>query len=191
MLDLLASKGAIEILELLENTPQKNSSEINSILTTEKGFTTATIYRRLRELEVAGFIIRDPPGSKSLSLSSKAKSILEDRIRRQPVLLELKRTYRSLLYQFQKKESLNVQELQEQSNLSPNTVVQGLQDLQDLGLIEQVKTSTILSEKVEEPKKMKKRLKSGPGRPAKFHRLTKKGKEVYKEQKKLEEEQVK
>ncbi len=190
MLDLLASKGAIEILKYLEKNPQKRSSEINSFLT-KKGFTTATIYRRIKELEVAGFFIRDPPGSKTFTLSPKAKSILEERIRRQPVLLELKRTYRSLLHQLQEKESLNVQELQVESNLSPNTVVQGLQELQDLGLVEQVKNSVIPSVKSEEPIKQKRSLKSGPGRPAKLHRLTKKGKEVYKEQKKLEEEQTK
>jgi DNA-binding HxlR family transcriptional regulator len=191
MLDLLASKGAIEILEYLERTPQKNSSEINSFLTVEKGFTTATIYRRIKELEVAGFIIRYPPDSKTFILSPKAKIILEERIRRQPVLLELKRTYRSLLHQFQEKENLNVQELQMKSSLSPNTVVQGLQELQDLGLIEQVQDSAIPSKKADKPIKQKRKLKSGPGRPAKFHRLTKKGKEVYKEQKKLEEEQTK
>jgi DeoR/GlpR family transcriptional regulator of sugar metabolism len=191
MLDLLASKGAIEILEFLERSPQKSSTEINSFLTVKKGFTTATIYRRIKELEVAGFIIRESPGAKTFILSSKAKSILEERIRRRPVLLELKRTYRSLLHQLKEKEGINVQQLREETQFSPNTVVQGLQELQSLGLIEQVKDSAIHSEKAEKPKKQIKKSKLGPGRPAKFHRLTKKGKEVYKEQKKLEEEQTK
>ncbi|MFX0210009.1 MAG: hypothetical protein ACFFDT_28775 [Candidatus Hodarchaeota archaeon] len=188
MLDLLAARGTKKILEFLEKNPGQKINEIHSYLLTlqndnESKLTIATLYRRIKELEVAGFIVRDPPGSKTFILSSKATSILEERERLRPVLTQLKRPYRALLHQLEKKEVLNVQQLYRESQLSPNTAIQGLEELQDLGLVEQISIHSSTSEKEVRSKKV--------GRPAKMHRMTEKGKRVYKTLRKLEEEQTK
>ncbi|MFX0049887.1 MAG: hypothetical protein ACFFAJ_15650 [Candidatus Hodarchaeota archaeon] len=188
MLDMLAARGTKKILEFLEKNPRQKISEIHNYLLTlpnddESKLTTATLYRRIKELEVAGFIVRDPPDSKTFILSSKAKTILEERERLRPVLTQLKRPYRALLHQLKQKEALNVQQLYKKSQLSPNTTIQGLDELQDLGLVEQVYIHSPTSEKEVRSKKV--------GRPAKIHRMTEKGKKVYKTLRKLEEEQTK
>jgi DNA-binding IclR family transcriptional regulator len=188
MFDLLAARGIKKILEFLEKNPKQKVSEIQNYLLTlpnedESKLTTATLYRRIKELEVAGFIVRDPPGSKTFILSSKAKTILEERERLRPVLAQLKRPYRALLHQLDKKEVLNVQQLYKESQLSPNTAIQGLEELQDLGLVEQISIHSLSSKKEVRSQKV--------GRPAKMHRITEKGKRVYKTLRKLEEEQTK
>jgi DNA-binding HxlR family transcriptional regulator len=188
MLDLLAARGTKKILGYLEKNPGKKIGEINNYLLNlpnddESKLTTATLYRRIKELEVAGFIVRNPPGSKTFILSSKANAILEERERLRPVLMQIKRPYRALLHQLQQKKTLNVQQLYKESQLSPNTAIQGLEELQGLGLVEQVRDHTPPSEKEVKAKKV--------GRPAKLHRMTKKGKKVYNSLRKLEEEQSK
>ncbi len=177
MLDLLASTGTKEILEFIRSQSQPiRSTEINKHFT-EKGtsisLTTATIYRRLKELELAGFIIRRPPDSSTYILTPQAEDILDRQILQHPEITELKRSHRALLHQIKQHKDINVVELQEKAKMSPTTINVGLQKLSSLGLI-----------KPEFP--VEKKI-MGPGRPKKRHKLTKKGEKVYKVQKKLEQ----
>ncbi|UCG89887.1 MAG: MarR family transcriptional regulator [Candidatus Heimdallarchaeota archaeon] len=177
MLDLLASTGTKEILEFIRNQSQPiRSTDIDKHFT-EKGATiplkTATIYRRLKELELAGFIIRQPPGSNTFILTPQAEDILDRQILQHPEITELKRSHRALLHQIKQNRDVNVVELQEKAKMSPTTINVGLQKLSSLGLI---KPEYQLEKKIK-----------GPGRPKKRHKLTKKGEKVYKAQKKLEQ----
>ena len=180
MLDLLASKGTKEILQYIrEKSKPPSSTQINKHFTkggTIISLTTATIYRRLKELELAGLIIRQPPGSKTFILTQQANDILD----RYPEMTHLRKPHREVLQQIKQYKDANVVELQEKALLSPTTINVGLQKLSELGLIEQIKI---------DPKKPIKSLKRG--RPKKRHRLTKKGEEVYEAQTMLEEEQTK
>ncbi|MFX0015222.1 MAG: MarR family transcriptional regulator [Promethearchaeota archaeon] len=204
MLDLLASKGTEEILKFLRKNPKKTSVEINRhFIEQRKEYekvvqkrkqkgnyhsessvifpTTATIYRRLKELELAGFIIREPPGSNQFSLTQQAMDMLDRELLQHPEITELKRSHRALLHQIKQHKDANVIELQEKALLSPTTINVGLKKLINLGLIEQAKA---------EPKGPIRSLKR-PGRPKKRLRITKKGEKVYMMQAKLEEEQTK
>ncbi len=184
MLDLLASKGTKEILEYIRKHPKSSSVDVNAYFRSDEApesLTTATIYRRLKELELVGFIIRQPPDSNTFILTQQAIDILDQQILQHPEITELKRSHRSLLRQIKQHRDANVIELQEKAVLSPTTINIGLQKLSNLGLIEPVKV---------DPKKPIRSLKR-PGRPKKRHKLTKKGEKVYKAQKKLEEEQTK
>lgn len=184
MLDLLASKGTNEILEYIRKHPKSSSVAINAYFRSDKApesLTTATIYRRLKELELAGFIIREPPDSNTFILTQQAKNILDQQILQHPEITELKRSHRTLLRQIKQHRDVNVIELQEKALMSPTTINVGLQKLSNLGLIEPAKADS------EKPIKSLKR----PGRPKKRHKLTKKGEKVYKAQTKLEEEQTK
>ncbi|MFX1508220.1 MAG: hypothetical protein ACFFDC_19205 [Promethearchaeota archaeon] len=184
MLDLLASKGTKEIMEYIRAHPESSSVDINNHFTGDKGpemLTTATIYRRLKELELAGFIIRQPPDSNTFILTKQAIDILDQQILQHPEITELKRSHRALLRQIKQHKNANVIELQEKALMSPTTINIGLQKLSNLGLIEPVKID----------KKKPIRSLKRPGRPKKRHKLTKKGEEVYEAQTMLEEEQTK
>jgi DNA-binding MarR family transcriptional regulator len=184
MLDLLASKGTKEILEFIRKHPKSTSVDINTYFRSDEApelLTTATIYRRLKELELAGFIIRQPPDSNTFILTQQAIDILDQQILQHPEITELKRSHRALLRQIKQHKDANVIELQKKALMSPTTINVGLQKLSNLGLIEPVKA---------ELKKPIKALKR-PGRPKKRHRLTRKGEKVYEAQTKLEEEQTK
>jgi DNA-binding MarR family transcriptional regulator len=188
MLDLLASKGTKEILEYIRDNPEKSSVEINDYFTKEKfsiSLTTATIYRRLKELELAGFIIRHPPESKFFILTQQAQEIFNQQILKHPEITELKRSHRALLREIKQREGVNVVELQKQARLSPTTINVGIQKLSNLGLIEQINSKKPKIIKPEH-KVGKKYTSMRPGRPKKRHRLTKKGEKVYIEQKRLE-----
>ena len=183
MLDLLASKGTKEIMEYIREHPESSSVDINNHFSgdrTPEMLTTATIYRRLKELELAGFIIRQPPDSNTFILTQQAIDILDQQILEHPEITELKRSHRALLRQIKQHKNANVIELQEKALLSPTTINVGLQKLSNLGLIESVKID-----------KKKPISQKRPGRPKKRHRLTKKGEEVYEAQTMLEEEQTK
>ncbi|MFX0122488.1 MAG: hypothetical protein ACFFAE_02540 [Candidatus Hodarchaeota archaeon] len=183
MLDLLASKGTKEILEYIREHPKKSSVEINAYFTSEETselLTTATIYRRLKELELAGFIIRQPPDSNTFILTHQAIDILDQQILQHPEITELKRSHRALLRQIKQHKDANVIQLQKKAMMSPTTINVGLQKLSNLGLIEPVKVNK---------KKIAIKALKRPGRPKKRHRLTKKGEEVYEAQTMLEEEQ--
>ncbi|MFW9904916.1 MAG: hypothetical protein ACFFFH_11330 [Candidatus Thorarchaeota archaeon] len=184
MLDLLASKGTKEIMEYIRKHPESPSVEINAYFTDKEAsvkFTSATIYRRLKELELAGLIIRHPPDSNTFILTQQAINILDQQIPQHPEITELKRSHRVLLRQIKRHKNANVIELQEKALMSPTTVNMGLQKLSNLGLIEPVNVD----------KKKPIRSLKRPGRPKKRHRLTKKGEEVYETQTMLEEEQTK
>jgi len=184
MLDLLASKGTKEIIEYIRKHPESSSVDINAYFTSDSTLemlTTATIYRRLKELELAGFIIRQPPDSNTFILTQQAIDLLDQQVLQHPEITELKRSHRALLRQIKQHKNANVIELQEKALMSPTTINIGLQKLSNLGLIEPVKSNK---------KKAMKSLKR-PGRPKKRHRLTKKGEEVYEAQTMLEEEQTK
>ena len=191
MLDLLASKGTREIMEYIRTHPESSSVDINDHFTSDKApemLTTATIYRRLKELELAGFIIRQPPDSNTFILTQQAIDILDQQILQHPEITELKRSHRALLRQIKQHKNANVIELQEKALMSPTTINVGLQKLSNLGLIEPVK---IDMKKPVGSLKRSDHSKKGPGRPKKRHRLTKKGEEVYEAQTALEEEQTK
>ncbi len=186
MLDLLASTGTVEILEFIKKHPESSSVDINNHFTekkTSKQLTTATIYRRLKELELAGFIVRQPPDSNTFTLTQQAIDILDRQILQHPEITELKRSHRSLLREIKQREGVGVVELQEVARMSPTTINVGLQKLNNLGLIEQIKNHVAPSK--EETKKSK---KARPGRPLKRIRLKKKGKEVYEELERLSQE---
>ena len=188
MLDLLASKGTVEILEYIKKHPESSSVDINKHFTekkTSKQLTTATIYRRLKELELAGFIIRQPPDSNTFILTQHAIDILDQQIFKHPEITELKRSHRALLREIKQREDVNVVELQEAARMSPTTINVGLQKLSNLGLIEQIKNHVTRSKRKGSAKTSK---KMGPGRPKKRHRLTKKGEDVYEEQERLSHE---
>jgi DNA-binding HxlR family transcriptional regulator len=191
MLDLLASKGTKEIMEYIRKHPNSKSSDINAYFRSDEAhasLTTATIYRRLKELELAGFIIREPPDSNTFVLTQQAIDILDQQILQHPEITELKRSHRTLLRQIKQHKNANVIELQEKALLSPTTINVGLQKLSNLGLIEPVKVDKKKPiRSLKRPGQPKKR----PGRPKKRHRLTKKGEEVYEAQIMLEEEQTK
>ena len=55
MLDLLSAMGTVEILQFIKKNPKKKSNEIHNILRdqTNSSLTTATIYRRLKELKIS------------------------------------------------------------------------------------------------------------------------------------------
>jgi len=189
MLDLLSAKGTLEILNYLKSNPQKSAPEINreinenSLYSFRGKVTTATVYRRIKEMELAGLILRDPPHSKSYSLTPEGLDLLEKELVSQPEYSQLSRSQRILLEEIDLNEGINVVALQDTTQLSPNTVVQGLRELSKLDLIEETdfySKTTRTREKEEIYKKNK------PGRPTKRIKLTKKGKKIYDEQKSIE-----
>jgi DNA-binding PadR family transcriptional regulator len=185
MLDVLAAKGTITILEFIkENSPIKGS-EINEALTKkgDKSLTTATVYRRLKELELVGLILRDPPDSKNYIISEQGIEILTQHVQQQPEIAQMRRSHRQLLREIEQQEGINVVQLQS-TGLSPTTINKGIQDLTDLGLVEQYRSRDIMAEK---EFKSKKAPVYKPGRPKIRHKLTKKGKKIAEEQKEIEE----
>lgn len=193
MFDVLASKGAKKILEYIGEHPNHTSSDINRQLSSQ--LTTATIYRRLKELELVGFITRKPPHSNSFVLAERGKTILENYIRTRPELTELKRTRRAILYQLKEDPTVNVANLSKKALISPRTLNKELKELFEMGLveIEQVQspytTGGASGPESRSPIKLKSK-KGKRGRPPKRHRLTKKGEAVYQQQKQLEEEEL-
>ncbi len=194
MLDLLSAKGTIEILQFIKTNPKKKSNEINAVLTKSKeenedkndtSLTTATIYRRLKELELAGFIKRDPPSSKFLFLTQEGEEVLTKYVQKQPEIIQMKRSHRALLHEIEQQEGINVVQLQT-TGLSPTTINKGIQDLAGMGMVEQYSSKKEIKEKEKQPKKAAS-FKLKRGRPKIRHKLTKKGKKISEEQKQIEE----
>ena len=191
MLDLLSAKGTLEILNYLKSNPQKTAPDINQEINENPFYsfrgkvTTATIYRRIKEMELAGLILRDPPYSKSYSLTLEGFNILEKELISQPEFSQLSRSQRILLEEIHSNEGINVVALQDTTYLSPNTVVQGLRELDKLNLIEEAES---YSKIVENYDKKEINEKNKPGRPTKRIKLTKKGKKVYEEQKSIKKQ---
>ncbi len=184
MLDVLAAKGTITILEFIkENSPVK-SSRINEALTMkgDLSLTTATVYRRLKELELVGLIQRDPPDSKKYILSEQGIDILTHHLHQQPEIAQMRRFHRQLLREIEQQEGINVVQLQS-TGLSPTTISKGIQDLTELGLVKQYRKRDLI---VEKEVKSKGIPVFKPGRPKIRHKLTKKGRKIAEEQKEIE-----
>ena len=77
--DVLSAKGTKAILSYLARNPGASSPMINSHFTTSNSltFTTATIYRRLKQLEQVKLITRLPTDSKRLVLTIAAEELLK------------------------------------------------------------------------------------------------------------------
>lgn len=187
MLDLLSAKGTVEILQFIKENPKKKSNEINKAFTERENpsLTTATIYRRLKELELAGFIKRDPPSSKFFFLTQEGEDVLTKHVQKQPEIVQMKRSHRALLHEIEQQEGINVVQLQT-TGLSPTTINKGIQDLAGMGLVEQYSSKNVFKEK-EQPSKKAALFKLKRGRPKIRHKLTKKGKKISEEQKQIEE----
>lgn len=200
MLDLLSSKGSLEILEYINKHPHTESRWINADLGAEGSeyLTTATIYRRIKELELAGFIMRDPPNSKSLIITEYGKKILTQQVKKWPEIAELRRTRRALLQEIKEQPHVNVAMLSDTTGLSNTTVQEGLRELNELGLIEKIEAieearvkkglnNYVKKAAPQKPDRKDKKKSKKPGRPTKRLRLTSKGEEVYFQQQQLEE----
>ncbi|WP_455143086.1 hypothetical protein [Candidatus Hodarchaeum mangrovi] len=189
MLDLLSAKGTLEILNYLKSNPQKTAPDINQEINESSFYsfrgkvTTATVYRRIKEMELAGLISRDPPNSKSYSLTPEGFNILEKELVSHPEFSQLSRSQRILLEEINLNEGINVIALQDSTQLSPNTVVQGLRELNRLDLIEETNYYSKTTRSRDQKEIYK---KNKPGRPNKKIKPTKKGKKVYDEQKSIE-----
>ncbi|MHA1979353.1 MAG: winged helix-turn-helix transcriptional regulator [Candidatus Hodarchaeales archaeon] len=174
MIDLLAARGSVEILIFL-NTHNESIPilEINNYFQSEGRelrLTSATVYRRVKELQLAGFIEKNKTNEVSLSKFGREKLIDI-----QGKEIRLKRSRREILNVIQEEEGISVNELQ-QRGFSPTTIKQSIDDLAQLDLIKQYveKTMSLGSKRV--------------GRPKKRHQLTKKGLKALKKQEELEEE---
>ncbi len=183
MLDLLAAKGTLDVLEFIQANPGLLSSQIINELTTNSNLTSATLYRRIKELELAGLITRKPVGSKFLFLSPQGVDILtKQEVNKE--LRQLKRPHRTLLQEIEEQEQVKVVDLKELTPYSLSYVNQAIGDLSQLGLIEEVTDENPLP--IQEPSPPSAKRKPKPGRPAKLHQLTAKGKKLIKAQKKIE-----
>jgi DNA-binding HxlR family transcriptional regulator len=173
LIDLLAAKGSVEILRLLKSVDEPVSiPEINAYFQSQRSganLTTATLYRRIKELELAGFLTKDESNRVSLSILGKEKlpDLAED--------YYLKRSQRAILIIIQEEEGISVKGLTKYG-FSPNTIQKAIEILQSKNLIIQYLDKPVF----------KPHLK--PGRPQKLHKLTKKGLDFLKRQKELEKE---
>jgi DNA-binding HxlR family transcriptional regulator len=174
LLDLLAAKGSVEILTFLKSANNPITiTEMSSHFQSQKGtrtLTTATLYRRVKELQLAGFITKNK--AKQIVLTEFGEEKISD-IQREEI--RLKRSRRDILNVIQKAHSISVQDMQN-SGFSPVTIQQSVEELKNLALVEQDF----------ENKPVLKRKKVG--RPKKLYRLTKKGKQILKKQEELEKE---
>jgi predicted transcriptional regulator len=169
MLDLLAAKGSVEILTFLKKQEKPVTiSVINSYFQSQQtdiDLTTGTIYRRVTELQLAGFIMKNKDNTIFLTKfgDEKISDIQGKEIR-------LKRSPRDILNVIQEEPHISVQEIQ-QHGFSPVTIKKYVEELKELELVEEEK---------ETHKKV--------GRPKKSFILTKKGVKALKKQEELEKE---
>ncbi|MHA2246842.1 MAG: ARPP-1 family domain-containing protein [Candidatus Hodarchaeales archaeon] len=77
--DLLSAKGTIIVLSYLKSNPGATAPMINNYVTksSREKLTTATIYRRLKELEELNLIARLPTDSNRLILTRLAEEVLK------------------------------------------------------------------------------------------------------------------
>ena len=180
MIDLLAANGTIEILIYLSklNTPIKIPELNKDLMIQKKKLTTATIYRRVKELELIGFIEKDR--FKGIQITKKGLEALSSTSKRGRASQEfkLKRSRREILSTIEQHKGISVTELQQQG-FSPNTVQQSIKELEQIDLVmtEQVPSGNVI------PSKKKEKA----GRPKKKLKLTKKAKEYLTKQEELEE----
>ena len=174
MIDLLAARGSVEILLFLKSLSEPIPIlKINTYFQSKEAnlkLTSATVYRRVKELQLAGFIEKNKENKVLLTKFGRKKLI---DIQGEEILL--KRSRREILNVIQEQEGISVQELQ-QRGFSPTTIKKSYDDLEQLDLIKRyvVHAKSLGSKKV--------------GRPKKRRQLTKKGLRVLKKQEELEEE---
>ncbi|MHA1974111.1 MAG: hypothetical protein ACTSW1_14020 [Candidatus Hodarchaeales archaeon] len=169
MFDLLAAKGTIDILLYLAKYDKSviKVSDLNRELQ-KQNLTTATIYRRIKELELAGLISRDEKNAIKLTkkgFEAIASSTNKGRIRTE---LTIRRASRRMLIVLERHGNLSITELQ-QYGFSPTTLQKSLEELKQNKLVETEK---------EPPSKA--------GRPKKKIKLTTKAKNYLKKQEELE-----
>jgi len=167
MMDLLAAKWTLEILKFIND--QKNPikiTKINSYFQKRQVEvkTTATIYRRVKELHLAGILMRD--SENRIYLTDFGKKNLAE-IKKQEI--RLKKSRRAILQKIPTRKSISRSELQTKG-FSPVTIQKSMVELQNLDLVEQV---------VKKPEKV--------GRPEKQFKLTKKGLRILRKHSELEE----
>jgi DNA-binding MarR family transcriptional regulator len=177
MMDVLAAKGSVEILFYMKslNIPV-SIPEINQYFNSEKlktRLTTATVYRRVKELQLVGFISKSRD-SKVFLTDYGQKCLLDI----QGEEIQLKKSRRGILNIIQREITISMSEIQNHG-YSPVTIQRSVQDLEHLELVEKD-----LKEKSIHPQKK-------AGRPKKLIKLTKKGKNYLKIKEKLEEDSKK
>ncbi|MHA1946142.1 MAG: hypothetical protein ACXAC6_18255 [Candidatus Hodarchaeales archaeon] len=177
MMDVLAAKGSAEIMNYLKSVNKPTTiPEINRFFNSESSkahLTTATVYRRVKELQLVGIISKNQ-SNKVILTDYGFKCLLDI----QGEKLKLKKSRRGILNIIQQKKNVSVQEIQNHG-YSPVTIQRSVQDLEQLDLVEKnLKEKTIAKQKK-------------AGRPKKMFKLTKKGKEYLKTKEKLEEDKYK
>ncbi len=174
MMDVLAAKGCVEILYYLKslNTPV-TIPEINQNFNSENSktrLTTATVYRRVKELQLVGMISKNKDNE--VFLTGYGQQCLLDI---QGEEIRLKKSRRGILNIIQREKAISMQEIQNHG-YSPVTIQRSVQDLEHLELVEKdLKEKSI-------------QLQKKVGRPKKLFKLTKKGEQYLKTKEKLEED---
>ena len=174
-MDVLAAKGSVEVLSYLRLKKKAiKIPTINHYFNSEQSktrLTTATIYRRVKELELLGMLTKNNEGEVSITEYGK-KCLLEI----QGEEIRLKKSRRDILNVIQAEEEINVQKIQDYG-YSPVTIQRSVQDLEELDLVEKNRN--------EGSKRKQKKV----GRPKKLIKLTEKGKKYIEKQEKLEKNQ--
>lgn len=176
MMDVLAAKGSVEIMKYLKSVNRPIAiPDINQFFNTESSnsrLTTATIYRRVKELQLVGIISKNQL-NKVILTEYGFKCLLDI----QGEEIKLKKSRRRILSIIQREKSISVQEIQNYG-YSPVTIQRSVQDLEQLDLVEKnLKEKAIVKQKK-------------AGRPKKMFKLTKKGKKYLKTKEKLEEDKI-
>ena len=170
---LLEQKDSKIIVKTLLET-RKTVKELNEYFLTTKiiAISTATLYRRVKELYLAGFLEKLEDGS--YTVSDIGKTAYNELFSQKYNLDEIQNNISLLVRQINQKESYILKNLQKHPSytsglvqdlsISPNDLLQFLENLIRLKLIEVV----------EKPGKK-------PGRPKKVYRLTDTGKHILQE----------
>jgi predicted transcriptional regulator len=177
MMDVLAAKGSVEILNYLKSlSVPATIPEINNFFNSERvkmRLTTATVYRRVKELQLLGMITKDKQNKVFLTAYGH-KCLLDI----QGDEIKLKSSRRGILNIIQEESVVSIQEIKTHG-YSPVTIQRSVQDLEQLEL---VKKNT-----GEKSSKLHKKA----GRPKNLIKLTEKGKKYLRKQEKLEKDQNK
>ena len=172
LMDVLAAKGSVEILRYLNSANKPIPiPEINQFFNFKKSksrLTTATVYRRVKELQLVGMISKTKDNKVYLT-DYGYQCLLEIQGRE----IRLKSSRRDILNIIQQKKDISIKEIQNHG-YSPVTIQRSVQDLEELELVEK----DLKDKELEEERKV--------GRPKKKFKLTKKGIEYLKIKEKLE-----
>jgi DNA-binding PadR family transcriptional regulator len=177
MMDVLAAKGSVEIMNYLKSLNKPMTiPEINQFFNSENSMTrltTATIYRRVKELQLVGMVTKSHSNDVFLT-DYGLKCLLEI----QGEEIRLKKSRRGILTIIQEKKTISIREIQNYG-YSPVTIQQSVHDLEQLDLVE----NALKEKAIVKQKKV--------GRPKKTFQLTRKGIKYLKTKEKLEEEKNK